>query len=759
MPEHSSTASSNEVMSAHRSGPVILELAVPCPLYKTFDYRLPAHLATQPLLPGMRIRVRFGRQHLIAVLLRQKQTSDLPVTKLRDIEAVLDDENLLGEEILHLVNWAARYYCHPPGDACATALPAALRNHDQVNAEHIDVWQIAPGSNSAQQAGDEVLLNRAPAQRKLHTLLQAHPDGLEAEQLNSLLDNWRSPMKALVEKGLVQCSARPAVLCAHDETQRLTLNSEQQLAADGIEQTSGHGVHVIEGVTGSGKTEVYIELCQNVIAQGRQALILVPEIGLTPQITQRFLHSLDARIVILHSAMTDRQRYAAWSAARTGQADLVIGTRSSIFTPLPAAGIIIVDEEHDPSFKQQDGFRYNARDLAIVRASRLNIPVVLGSATPSLETLNNVREQRYQVHRLRQRANQRPLPAIRLLNICNQTLHDGIADGLISLIKQHLENGQVLLFINRRGYAPLLMCHDCGWTTRCHRCDAHMTYHRKQHQLHCHHCGSQRRAPDHCEACNSSNVLAIGAGTERVEAFLQGRFPEHDVIRIDRDSTRRKGSLEAKLGQAREGQSNGKHNILVGTQMLAKGHDFPNITLVAILDTDQSLFSADFRAAENLAQLVIQVAGRAGRADKAGEVVIQTHHPEHPLLQTLIHHGYPAFAESALLERQQAKMPPAYHLAIVRCESVDVASAVQFLEQCRELAQGVIDSISSLEVYGPVPAPMEKRAGRYRQQMILLAPTRKPLHQLLDWWIPQLAGLPAARKVRWSIDVDPYDSY
>jgi primosomal protein N' (replication factor Y) len=457
---------------------------------------------------------------------------------------------------------------------------------------------------------------------------------------------------------------------------------------------------------------------------------------------------------MLHSAMNEKQRYAAWHAAANNQARIIIGTRSSIFTPIPELGLIIIDEEHDGSYKQQDGFRYNARDLAILRARNKNIPIVLGSATPSLESLNNINEQRYEQHFLKQRANKKPLPKVELVNLCNQKLHEGMAETLLDRIKQHLDqDGQILLFINRRGFAPLLMCHECGWTTNCQRCDAHMTFHKRRNQLHCHHCGSQRPAPQQCEECGSSNVVAIGSGTERIEQFLQNQFPDTHVNRIDRDTTRNKGSLQEKLEKARSGES----GILVGTQMLAKGHDFPNITLVCVLDTDQALFSADFRAAEHLAQLITQVSGRAGRAEKSGEVLIQTHHPDHPLLQTLLHKGYQSFADAALSERRAAGLPPIHHLVLLRCESVEVEAAQRFLTQALELAKQY--AIEGLELFGPIPAPMERRAGRFRYQLMLQSKQRKHLHQLLSVLPPQLQQLQSARKVRWSIDVDPYDTF
>jgi len=706
----------------------------------------------------MRVRVPFGRQKLIGIIVEQVDSSNVPAEKLKPVIAVLDKNNLFSADILKLLFWAAQYYVHPLGEVLQTALPVYLRNNDDATPALMEYWRVKqPGSEQG-----EILqsLKRAPKQLQVYQLLLASNHGLnggmDAEALNTVTENWRTPIKALHDKQLIESFEKPAVLARENSIkENIQLNTEQSEVVNDIEShRHQHAVHVVNGITGSGKTEVYLALCESMLADNKQILVLVPEIGLTPQLTQRFLTRLNTKIVVLHSAMNDKQRYAAWHAAANKQAQLVIGTRSSIFTPLPDLGLIIIDEEHDGSYKQQDGFRYNARDLAILRAKNNSIPIVLGSATPSLESLNNINEQRYIQHYLKQRANKQPLPHISLINLCNQKLHEGMAETLLAKIKQHLnQQGQVLLFINRRGFAPLLMCHDCGWTTNCQRCDAHMTFHKRRNQLHCHHCGSQRPAPQKCEACGSTNILAIGAGTERIEQFLQNHFPDTQVNRIDRDTTRNKGSLHKKLEQARSGES----GILVGTQMLAKGHDFPNLTLVCILDTDQALFSADFRAAEHLAQLITQVSGRAGRAEKSGEVLIQTHHPEHPLLQTLLHNGYPSFADAALKERQAAGLPPIRHLVLLRCESVEIKAAEAFLKQALELTTQT--DKSDLDLFGPIPAPMERRAGRYRYQLMIQSGQRKVLHRLLSWWAPQLQQLTSARKVRWSIDVDPYDTF
>jgi len=738
----------------------LVKVAVPSPLYKTFDYRLPTSLCRHRIEQGIRVRVPFGRQNLIAFVIEEVHSSEVPANKLKSIISVLDEHSLLSKDILKLLFWSAQYYVHPLGDVLQTAIPVYLRSNDDATPVLTEYWYI---NHSAQLTEAEIQqhLKRAPKQQQLYQLLQKAEInetgiGLDTLELNNLTENWRPAIKALLEKQLIRNALKPAVLDAKNTSaDSIKLNKDQRHAVASIEgHNQQHAVHVLNGVTGSGKTEVYLALCKSMLANGKQVLILVPEIGLTPQLTQRFLYHLNTSIVVLHSAMNDRQRYAAWHAAASNHARLIIGTRSSIFTPLPELGLIIVDEEHDGSYKQQDGFRYNARDLAIVRAKNNNVPVVLGSATVSLETLNNINEQRYEAHFLKQRANKKPLPRIALINLCNQKLHEGMAETLLPKIRQHLNQlGQVLLFINRRGFAPLLMCHDCGWDTNCLHCDAHMTFHKQRNLLQCHHCGSQRSVPQKCEACGSSNILSIGAGTERIEHYLQNAFPDTQVSRIDRDTTRNKGSLQDKLEKAHSGES----GILVGTQMLAKGHDFPNVTLVCILDTDQALFSADFRAAEHLAQLITQVSGRAGRAEKPGEVLIQTHHPEHPLLQMLIHKGYLSFANAALNERLAAGLPPARHLVLLRCEAIDANAAQTFLKQAVEYAKKPVKN--DVEIFGPLPAPMERRAGRFRYQLMLQSARRKPLHQLLSWLAPQLQQLPAARKVRWSIDVDPYDTF
>lgn len=730
----------------------ILKIAVPIPLFGSFDYLVPESLQPQHITAGCRVEVPFGRRTLIGVVLEQTDHSDFALNKLKTINKLIDTEAVLDASILELLRWASTYYLHPIGEVVQAALPSLLRQGKAAEAAVIKVWMISDETSSDSLE----TLNRAAKQKHILQILLNNPEGLGDAYLNDNHPNWRPAMKALVEKGLVICQEQASLPEAHPiSTQAPTLNDEQTQAIAAIsEDLEQHHIHLLHGVTGSGKTEVYLALSERVIASGKQVLVLVPEISLTPQLTERFQQRMGCPICVLHSGLNDQQRLSAWHAASTGHARLVIGTRSAIFTPLPTLGLILVDEEHDGSYKQQEGFRYNARDLALVRSQKANIPVVLGSATPSLESLYKVNQQRFHLHTLKKRARAQTRTQIKLLDMCSQPVKEGLSAALLDKVDQHLKLGnQVILFLNRRGFSPLLMCHDCGWMTRCQRCDANMTYHKHKNQLHCHHCGAESRSPTSCGDCGSEELLAIGTGTERIEEFLTERFPEVHINRIDRDTTRRKGALEDKLQQAHAGGA----SILVGTQMLAKGHDFPNVTLVGVLDTDQALYSADFRAAEHLAQLIIQVSGRAGRAEKPGEVLIQTHHPDHPLLQTLLHHGYEKFAESALIERKQAGFPPYKHLVLLRCGAIKKELGMQFMNQARELANHY--QTKAVEIYGPWPAPMEKRAGRFRTQTMLQANDRKALHQLLRQWLPQLQQLKIAKQVRWSIDVDPYDTF
>jgi len=732
----------------------IIQVAVPAPLYTTFDYLLSASEQAVPAV-GCRVKVPFGRRSMIGVVTGNSDSSSIDPKRLKKLQQVLDDAPVLPGEILDLLIWTARYYQHPPGEVISTALPALLRLGKPAEMRGRLLWRLADSNTDA-----EVPLRRAPKQLQLYRLLQQHNGELDEERLRALeLEtgvNLRSSIKPLLEKDLLIQREQPCLPAAVTETETGPgLNDEQLAIVNAIEDDlTQYQAHLLHGITGSGKTEVYMMLAQKVLAAGKQVLVLAPEIGLTPQLTDRFRRRLGVRIAELHSGLNDSQRLCAWCAAACGEARLLIGTRSAIFTPMPDLGLIIIDEEHDGSYKQQDNLRYNARDLALVRARQKGIPVVLGSATPALESLHNAWRGHYRLHHLTKRAVADKPPRIELVDLCRQQMDEGISATLQQHIGSHLQqSGQVLLFLNRRGFSPVLMCHACGWTQSCQRCDAHMTYHRGKRLLRCHHCGAETPLPPACPDCGDEELISLGAGTERIEQALAAKYPQYRIERIDRDSTRRKGVLQSKLDSAQSGAA----HILVGTQMLAKGHDFPNVTLVGILDTDQGLYSGDFRAAEHLAQLITQVAGRAGRARKAGEVLIQTHHPDHPLLQTLLHQGYEGFARAALAEREQVGFPPYRHLALLRCDAIKVEAGVEFMQAARALLAQA--ETSGVDVFGPVPAPMEKRAGRYRTQLMLQSTERKPLHRLIQPWLQALQQLKSACRVRWSLDIDPYDTY
>ncbi|KAB7623987.1 primosomal protein N' [Alkalilimnicola sp. S0819] len=727
----------------------LVQIAVPAPLHGYFDYRLPAG-APMPA-PGARVEIPFGRQRLIGVVRAPVAHTDTPDARLRALHRVLDpDEPCLPAELVALAEWAAAYYHHPPGEVFQTLLPVLLRQGEAAEAQQLQHWRCtAQGQQIPLKQ-----LRRAPRQAALLQRLRAADQALSPSSLPEEGD-WRGAFRALVEKGLAEALERPGygLIEGSGESVAPALNAEQQAACEALlGQAAGFRASLLDGVTGSGKTEVYLAAIGETLAAGRQALVLVPEIGLTPQLLDRFRRRYAVPIAVLHSALNERERLNAWLAAARGEARLIIGTRSAVFTPLAEPGLIVVDEEHDLSFKQQDGFRYSARDLSLVRARKLDIPIILGSATPSLESLANARAGRYQHLRLSRRAGAARPPRFQVLDARGKPLEGGLTPQLMETMRRHLDqDGQVLLFLNRRGFAPVLMCHECGWVAGCPRCDARLTWHRRAGRLRCHHCGHEARLRPHCPDCQSVDLRPIGQGTEQLESVLREHFPEQGVLRIDRDSTRRKGELQRLLEQAHAGEA----RLLLGTQMLAKGHDLPNITLVGIIDADQGLFGADFRAPERLGQLVVQVAGRSGRAEKPGEVAIQTHHPDHPLLQVLIHHGYERLAEQQLAERRAAGLPPYAHLALLRAEAVDPGPPEDFLEAARRQADAL--GLPGVQLLGPVPAPMERRAGRYRAQLLLQAFERRDLHRLLGVWVAGLGKLKEARKVRWSMDVDPLE--
>uniref|UniRef100_UPI0038B5223B primosomal protein N' n=1 Tax=Zestomonas carbonaria TaxID=2762745 RepID=UPI0038B5223B len=735
----------------------MLRLALPSPLRRLFDYRAPAGIAAARLQPGMRLRVPFGRREVIGVLVEKVAHSEVPADKLKAALELLDPRPPIPPALFRLCLWTAQYYQHSLGDTLSWALPVLLRQGEPAEARQERFWHLAEDARL-----DDPRLTRAPRQREALKALAQHPHGVPHALLSKLELN-KDSLDLLREKGLVRIEVRrhaqtppPTHWLAQPE---LPLNAEQRTALEAVRAGFGRfGAFLLAGVTGSGKTEVYLQLIRETLEAGKQALVLIPEINLGPQTLERFSRRFNARIALLHSAVNDRERLDAWLAARDGEADIVIGTRSALFTPLQRPGLIIVDEEHDASYKQQEGLRYHARDLALVRAQQEGMPIVLGSATPSLESLHNAHAGRYALLRLNHRAGGAQAPRFLRLDVKSRPLDSGISPPLQQAIAQTLAAGQqVLVFLNRRGFAPTLLCHDCGWVSGCSRCDARMTLHQRSNELRCHHCGHVERRPASCPQCGHVDLRPVGAGTERAEERLAILFPDHPVLRVDRDSTSRKDAMANLFATIQRGEP----CILVGTQMLAKGHHFPRVTLVAILDADGGLFSADFRASERMAQLIVQVAGRAGRAEEPGRVIIQSHLADHPLLVQLTEQGYFAFAEQALAERRAAGLPPFAHLALLRAEAHKPGQAEGFLDDACGLAEQLLaeQRLYGVELLGPVPAPMERRAGRYRAQLLLQANARAPLHRVLGQLLPSLENLPGGRAVRWSLDVDPIDLF
>ncbi len=668
--------------------PVILQIAIPSPIRHLFDYLLPTHNLKFSPQVGARVLVPFGKRNAIGIIIAITSKSDFELQQLKHATQILDPQPFFTSKVHDLFIWASQYYQYPLGLLLESAFPAWLRKEKNLDANLVEL-----------------------VSKIKNTTIKPHIAEFE-------------------------------------------LNQDQQQAIYAVSQHFGKfKAFVLDGVTGSGKTEVYMQLIAAAIALNKQTLILVPEINLTPQTLAHFQQRFAVPIAILHSQVSEKARAVAWLQAKDGIALIVLGTRSAAFTPLKNPGLFIVDEEHDLSFKQQDHFRYSARDLLLKRAQLESCPIVLGSATPCMETWHNVTQQRYAHLQLNERAGNARQPNFELIDIRHNKLDAGLSNALLAQIKQHLDNnGQVLLFLNRRGYAPVFMCFACGWHQTCKRCDSNMIFHSLPQELRCHHCGAVAKMPKQCPECSDLAIDVIGLGTQQIEECLSELFPQACIARVDRDSVRTKKQLDLVL----EDIHSGKTNILIGTQMLSKGHHFPNLTLVAIIDIDSALFSADFRATERIGQLITQVAGRAGRSEKLGTVVLQTTHPENPLLNTLIYRGYHAFINLLMQEREATKLPPFSYQVLIRAEAKQNISALNFLNTVKNLSRACSSHVTCL---GPIPAPMEKRQGFYRAQLLLQADLRSSLQSMLNSILPKLYAMKESRTVRWTIDVDPLDMY
>jgi len=668
----------------------IVRVALDVPLRRLFDYWAPAGEYWSTAEIGCRVLVPFGSQRKIGVIVDLPSTTDVADSQLRACFAVLRDLPALPREWFLLAEFCARYYQAPLGQVMLSTLPRKLRS---------------------------------PAPRK--TTRRRSP----------------APSSAVPE-----APSLPA------------LTSEQAACVEAIsEAVDAYQTYLLHGVTGSGKTEVYLRLIAHALAAGRQVLLLVPEINLTPQLEARVAGRFPAAgLVSLHSELGEAARSRNWLAAFSGAARIVLGTRLAVFTPLSELGLIIVDEEHDASFKQQDGIRYSARDLAVFRAHQRGIPIVLGSATPSLESWANTigDEPRYRRLSLYSRAVAgAQLPHVQRIDTRVDKPVNGLTAALLLAIEARLQRGeQSLLFLNRRGYAPVLACVACGWRSACTRCAAHLVLHVVDASLRCHHCGFCAPVPKACPSCGNQDLSAFGRGTQRLEAVLAERFPKARILRVDRDSASSRAQWQALAAEI----SSGGHDILVGTQMLAKGHDFPKLTLVGVVAPDAALFAADWRAPEHLFAQLMQVAGRAGRAERAGEVLIQTQYPEHPLYDAVVRHDYAAFAAAQLSERRQAGFPPFVHQAMLRAEAGTMAGALAFLHTARARAAPLL-GVGEVTFYDPVPMRLSRRASRERGQLLLESSSRRALQTFLGTWTPQLEAIRCPGLLRWHLEVDPLE--
>ena len=734
-------------MSAKR----IVQVALPVRLRRLFDYRVD-HLNQVPHV-GARVLVPLQKRKVVGIVCASRENSELPFSKLKPVSRVLDDKPLLPKELFRLLLWAAAYYHHPVGDVLQTALPVRLRRDCPPEPKPLYLWRI---SDAGRERLDTIPARYAAQRQVLELLVSAQESALVGKSLSSTLPNAATVLARLEGQGFVEKVAVDLLGSPPETEAAAALNPAQQAASAALEGAEGsYTPFLLDGVTGSGKTEVYLDCACRTISRGRQALVLVPEIALTPQLIARFEGRLGSSLAVLHSGLTDTERHRAWWCARQGSAAVVLGTRSAVFAPLARPGVIIVDEEHDLSYKQREGFRYHARDIAVKRAQLADIPVVLGSATPSLESMANAANGRYWHLKLESRAGSARLPKVEILDLNRLALNDGLSAPVVGALKDCLSRGeQSLVFVNRRGFAPVMVCTECGWQARCPRCDARQTLHRRTGRVICHHCGSQASAPSTCPQCQKETLFPVGEGTQRVEEALVRIFPEAAVMRIDSDVA----GPSDEIAQALQAVRDRKVDILVGTQMLSKGHDFAGVTLVCVLSADQGLYSLDFRGSERLFQQLSQVSGRAGRRERRGVVLVQTAHPEDPAFARLRQHDLAGFAKEALSERKTAGYPPYVRFALMRAESTQSGAPIRFLRSAA-LAGENLASRSAVEIMTPVPSPMERRAGRFRAQLLVRSKDERRFHRFLEDWVQGIEASREAARVRWSLDVDPQEMY
>jgi primosomal protein N' (replication factor Y) (superfamily II helicase) len=743
---HTSVPQTHAESSGAAGHAVLVRVALDVPLTTLFDYRVPLPMRA---LVGARALVPFGRGQRAGVILDVGGEPAVSAERIKPVTEVYVHEPRIAPDVLQLMRFASRYYHHPIGQAVMGVLPQGLRRAKLARGVPVPV-ALTPTALSADWS---TVPARAVAKRRVLEHLRANGP-TERAVLYALASTAPRALRELVAQGWVAPADEHPVAPASDElrvTDGPVLTTDQEKAVARIGASLGSFASwLLLGVTGSGKTEVYLRLIERVLRAGGQALLLVPEINLTPQLQARLAARFPGTLIAgLHSSVPEAERLRRWRDAESGRARIVVGTRLAVFTPLPKLALIVVDEEHDASLKQQEGLRYSARDLAVLRAKQRAVPIVLGSATPSLETYASAQSGRYRLAQLPVRARSK-LPVIRCVDTRGQRLREGLSAALIEALAASLAAGrQSLVFINRRGYAPAVMCFACGWSAPCTRCSARLVLHLKQQCLRCHYCGHTEPVMSACPGCGNQDLTPAGHGTQRIEAALVQLFPGARVLRIDRDTTRNRLAFE----NMRRRVESHDVDILVGTQMLAKGHDFPRLTLVGVVNADAALYSTDFRAAEKLFAQLTQVAGRAGRGEGAGRVLIQTAFPHHPLYAAVQAQDYAAFATMALAERCEAGFPPYAHQALLRAEALQREAVDRFLQ--RAASSGTALGFE-VEVYEPVPAPVPRVAGRERGHLLVQGRSREELQRFLDGWQPHLAG-PEATQVRWSLDVDPLD--
>ena len=724
----------------------IIRVALDVPVATLFDY-LASDATTHDI--GVRVQVPFGRKIMTGVIMEVLDSSPVTPSKLKSVASLFHDIPPLPLTLLDLFRFCSDYYHHPLGEVVMNSLPSRLRSSKPFIQKPTTPFQFRL-TDAGRHADTTSIPVRSIIQHRLLTRLR-ETGVIKPEEARQISPSAPKVLQKFREMGWIEEVSIHSSIAKSISSP--VLNTEQQTAFDAVaNDVRKFNVWLLHGITGSGKTEIYLRLITLLLLQGRQTLVLVPEISLTPQLEHIFRSRFPTTLLVcLHSRLSDSERLKGWLQAQKGEAKIVLGTRLAVFAPLPKLGMIIVDEEQDGSFKQQDGLRYSARDVSIFRAKQENVPVILGSATPSLESYYHATNGRYRMLRLSSRAVKKAvLPAVHCIDIRSAKCMDGLSKPLVTALEKVLaQDQQSLVFLNRRGYAPVLLCKSCSWTAKCHRCTSRLVVHLREKQLRCHHCGHQERFPSSCPDCGDQDIVPFGQGTQRVEALLAERFPNARILRIDRDSTRLKNGWEKMLKDIYERRV----DILVGTQILAKGHDFPNLSLVGILNSDAALFSTDFRAAERLFAQLMQVAGRAGRADIPGEVLVQTEFPDHPLYYALRRHDYAALAQTLLSERKMAGFPPFVYQALLRAEAPQISTAMNFLTSAAELAGSTTGGV---EIFDPVPAQMARLKGLERAHLLVQSGSRKKLQEFLTSWYTRITTLPI-RKVRWSLDVDPQE--